>query len=195
MKEALKKVLAMGVAASMTLAMSVSVFADFAAEYDAENQTVSVTDGLSDLGDQQLTILIVPKAADDSGIITDDDILYINQDANGTPYLFTNMGLRTALEEGVDYVVKVGGENIGADDILVFHLNWSEEAGYILGDVDENGAINGADASDVLSHYVGVITLVGNALLAADVDKNSVVNGADASDILSHYVGVALING
>ena len=72
--------------------------------------------------------------------------------------------------------------------------------GYVLGDVDGNGVIDGADASLVLSVYaetsVGTDSrLTDSQTLAADADENHIVDGSDASWILSYYAYISVHGG
>ena len=71
--------------------------------------------------------------------------------------------------------------------------------GYVLGDVDGNGVIDGRDASIVLTEYAQTSTgkkssFSASQTLAADVDENSAIDGRDASLILSHYA-LTSVNG
>ena len=56
------------------------------------------------------------------------------------------------------------------------------------GDVTGEGAINSADALEVLKHAVELITLKGDQLTAADVTGEGNVDSADALDILKYNV-------
>ena len=72
--------------------------------------------------------------------------------------------------------------------------------GYVLGDVDGNGVIDGTDASLVLSVYaetsVGTDSrLTDSQTLAADADENHIVDGSDASWILSYYAYISVHGG
>ncbi len=63
---------------------------------------------------------------------------------------------------------------------------------YTLGDIDDNGVIDGIDASAALTAYslasTGKSTGFTTAMtLAADADENDIVDGLDASYILSYY--------
>lgn len=57
---------------------------------------------------------------------------------------------------------------------------------YTLGNVDDNPAIDAADALAVLKHAAKLDTLEGDALLAANVTKDEVIDAADALDILKY---------
>ena len=57
---------------------------------------------------------------------------------------------------------------------------------FLLGDVDENGVIEAADALAVLKHAAKLDTLEGIPLLAADVTKEGEIDASDALDILKY---------
>jgi hypothetical protein len=59
-----------------------------------------------------------------------------------------------------------------------------------FGDVDGDGAITAYDATLVLQHVVGMITLEGNALKAADTDHDGNITTFDATLILQYVVGM-----
>ena len=59
---------------------------------------------------------------------------------------------------------------------------------YLLGDVDEDGDRDAADALKVLQHAVKLVTLEGNPLKAADTTKDTVISAADALKILQFAV-------
>ena len=66
-----------------------------------------------------------------------------------------------------------------------------------LGDIDNNGTINAADASMALTEYAAVSTgqtssLSDDARTAADVNKDKVINAGDASLILTYYAKLSL---
>lgn len=61
---------------------------------------------------------------------------------------------------------------------------------YTLGDVNNDGDIDAADAIMVLRHDAGFITLEGNRFKAADVTKDEEVDAADAIKILRYDAGL-----
>jgi len=67
-------------------------------------------------------------------------------------------------------------------------LNFNISDVVALCDVDMNGACQAFDASLVLQHVVGLVTLDANQLLAADMDGNGLVQAVDASLILQAVV-------
>ncbi|HZJ99006.1 MAG TPA: hypothetical protein VFC79_03315 [Tissierellaceae bacterium] len=71
-----------------------------------------------------------------------------------------------------------------------FTITWKEPVtSFTYGDVDGVAGISSNDASLVLQHVLGKITLEGNDLLAADVDGVSGISSNDASLILQKVLG------
>ena len=64
------------------------------------------------------------------------------------------------------------------------------DAGFTPGDVDSDGNLTVADALMSLRCAMGLITLEGNALLAADIDGSGAVAVADALMILRMAMGL-----
>lgn len=67
-----------------------------------------------------------------------------------------------------------------------------KENAYMLGDVNNDGKINAADASEVLTYYAMISTNQNGDFneaqkLAADVNYDGKINAVDASCILSYY--------
>ena len=60
-----------------------------------------------------------------------------------------------------------------------------------LGDVDGSGKTNAADATKILKHLVGAMTLTSDELDRADVDGNGRITAADATAILKMLVQMA----
>ena len=104
-------------------------------------------------------------------------------------------------------------ESIGKNTFLGFHgtiygcegsyaQTYAEEKGIefgaigLLGDVDDDGAVNSSDASLVLREYALIATGEAPAFsesqkIAADVNADSVVDSSDASTILAYYAYTA----
>ncbi|MBE6678182.1 MAG: hypothetical protein E7597_05250 [Ruminococcaceae bacterium] len=61
-----------------------------------------------------------------------------------------------------------------------------EPSDILIGDVNGDGAINSLDAAQTLKHDAKLITLEGDALVAADVNGDGVVNSLDAAQILKY---------
>lgn len=68
-------------------------------------------------------------------------------------------------------------------------LNFKVSTSAKLGDVNNDGAINSADALLVLQNAVGSKTLTSAQKTAADVTKDGTINSADALKILQYAVG------
>jgi len=197
----MKKLFAGLVATSMVAAMGTSVFAEEIANdagYDKTAGTYSIVSDLSTYGTDQMTIIIIPEAAYNAETISDADILYIDQAAADTEGIFANVGILggTELTDGT-YYVKIGGENIAEDGIIVekFTITTTEEGPtYTLGDVNVDTYINMGDADAILNHFMGyqLITDEG-AKLAADVNVDTYINMGDADAILNHFMGYQLI--
>ncbi len=60
----------------------------------------------------------------------------------------------------------------------------------LMGDVNNDGAVNSADALCVLRHSVALTTLEGTDFVAADLDASGIVNSTDALTILRVSVGL-----
>jgi hypothetical protein len=93
------------------------------------------------------------------------------------------------VDKGSDQNLNGQGDYINATQPVDYRPFLTGRNGILLGDVTENGGISAFDASNVLQHVVGSITLVGNALAAADVTANGSVSAMDASYILQFVVG------
>ena len=200
MKKSLRNfVLACTATAAVSLALATSAFAaDFPAgslTYDQAAGTVTVAGTVFERLSGQTTILIYDKAVENPAELTGDQILYINQDDAANTTTFAGMGLKGGLQEGKTYVVKIGGENIDADGILVGEVTVGEggEIEFTKGDVDDNEKIDSLDASMVIDFFTGAGTLTDTQKKAADVDENSKVDSLDAAAIIDHFTGAQLI--
>lgn len=58
------------------------------------------------------------------------------------------------------------------------------------GDANEDGVVNARDATMILKHTVGLVTLSGTAFQNADMDGDNVVNARDATAVLKKVVGI-----
>lgn len=105
------------------------------------------------------------------------------------------------------YLDKIGSKPLGYynyyyERVKVFtdrKKKYSTEE-YVLGDVDNSGAINAIDVSMVLDYYSKTSTGQSTSFndtqkAAADVDKNGSINAIDASMILSYYSYRSTANG
>ena len=158
----MKKLFAGLVATSMVAAMGTSFAAPVAndAGYNKEAGTYSIVSDLAAYGSDQMTILIIPEAAYLAGSINDADILYIDQAAADTANIFKSVGILggTTLADG-NYYVKIGGENIAADGIIVekFNITTTPEGGQeitrLYGDVDGSDEVDLDDAMEIMFYY------------------------------------------
>lgn len=197
MKKSLRNfVLACTATAAVSLALATSAFAaDFPAgslTYDQAAGTVTVAGTVFESLSGQTTILIYDKAVENPAELTGDQILYINQDDAKNTTTFAGMGLKGGLQEGKTYVVKIGGENIDADGILVGEVTVGEGGGitYKLGDVNNDEAIDGQDASLILQDFLSISKLEGPGAVAADVNVDTAIDGQDASLVLQDFLGI-----
>ncbi|MEZ4700870.1 MAG: DUF5060 domain-containing protein [Rhodothermales bacterium] len=60
----------------------------------------------------------------------------------------------------------------------------------LLGDPSQNGSVSALDASLILQHVAGDVTLSGAAFVAGDVSGNGEISAYDASLILQYLVGI-----
>lgn len=84
------------------------------------------------------------------------------------------------------------GEGDAVSDGVKFDPYLTSQQGPLLGDVTLNGSITAFDASLVLRHSVGDITLTGDSLIAAEVSGHDPVTAYDASLILQYVAGVII---
>lgn len=196
MKKSLRNfVLACTATAAVSLALATSAFAadfpDGSLTYDQAAGTVTVAGTVFESLSGQTTILIYDKAVENPAELTGDQILYINQDDATNTTTFAGMGLKGGLQEGKTYVVKIGGENM-PDGILVGEVTVGEggEITYKLGDVNNDEAIDGQDASLILQDFLSISKLEGPGAVAADVNVDTAIDGQDASLVLQDFLGI-----
>jgi endoglucanase len=70
----------------------------------------------------------------------------------------------------------------------------TSEPKFILGDVNNSGAIDAIDFALVRKHLLGIDELEGDALVIADVNKDGDVNAIDFGQIRLHLLGIKLIS-
>lgn len=120
----------------------------------------------------------------DSTVPTQGSIKYIDQ-TEGSNVKFTVYPYD--LGETGSYGLYVSSTNMGYTKVAEFSVTDSwEEAPYVLGDVNMDGSVTSADASQVLQHAAQLITLDGNGLLAARVNSGTGPTSADAALILQY---------
>lgn len=119
------------------------------------------------------------------GAPTEGNIAYIDQAAAGADGSISFNAYPSALTTGTYRVYIVGGSRaFSAGPAATFQVDQK----YTLGDVDNNGKIDSADALLVLQHAVDQITLTETQQLAANVVKDANIDSADALKILQYAV-------
>lgn len=97
-----------------------------------------------------------------------------------------------AVKAMVDALNAVVEENNADSEAVYTLLPWNDDASGLVrvtyGDINESGTIDASDALLALQHSVQLITLEGNAFVAANVDGNDSVNASDALLILQRSV-------
>lgn len=120
-----------------------------------------------------------------TGAPTEGNIAYIDQAAAGADGSISFHAYPSALTSGTYRVYIVGGSRaFSAGPAATFQVDQK----YTLGDVDNNGKIDSADALLVLQHAVDQITLTETQQLAANVVKDANIDSADALKILQYAV-------
>lgn len=126
----------------------------------------------------QKTLLIVPSSVS-LDKVTADDVVQIDQNAE-----IVDVVLPADLKDGT-YTVYMGGDG------QVYSDTFRVGAGKVLiGDADQDGFVDGGDATTILKYNVGSVELVGDGQAAADADQDGIVDGGDATAILKYNVGV-----
>jgi hypothetical protein len=105
-------------------------------------------------------------------------------------------------EEGT-YIIKIGYRPNYDDKYhetvyteLKVTVGISEEEEYSLGDVDNNGIVNSADASMILAEYSRIatskpMTFTEAQKKAADINNDGITDSTDASTILKYYAYIS----
>lgn len=132
-------------------------------------------------GKQYLLLVLSGESAP-----TEDNIAYIDQAAAGEDGKVSFNAYPSALTSGTTYRVYIvgGSRAFSAGPAATFQVDQK----YTLGDVDNNGKIDSADALLVLQHAVDQITLTETQQLAANVVKDANIDSADALKILQYAV-------
>ena len=126
----------------------------------------------------QKTLLIVPSSVS-LDKVTADDVVQIDQNAE-----IVDVVLPADLKDGT-YTVYMGGDG------QVYSDTFRVGAGKVLiGDADQDGLVDGGDATTILKYNIGSVELVGDGQAAADADQDGFVDGGDATAILKYNVGV-----
>lgn len=199
MKKTLKKAILTLAAVAISATMAVSAFAAMTVTpvYTEATETEKATLTLTIEGataDKQVTVLVLKPDADDTNVVA-EGIAYINQDAAGADgKIEYKMTLDSALANGT-YKVKVGGEDVSADGIVVADLTVgggeTPSGDYTIGDVNGDEEINAKDALDILKFGAEIIDQFTNATtkekipdLVGDVTNDEEINAKDALDVL-----------
>lgn len=115
-----------------------------------------------------------------------DNIVYIDQqaaDANGT-VAFT--AYPQALDKGSYRIFLLGGEQTLSSGGLA--VSFQAYVPYTLGDVNDDGTIDSADALEALLFFVESKTPTETEHLAADVNKDGTIDSYDALQMLRYFV-------
>lgn len=132
-------------------------------------------------GSQYLLLMVSGDSAPGA-----DNIVYIDQqaaDANGT-VAFT--AYPQALGKGSYRIFLLGGEQTLSSGGLA--VSFQAYVPYTLGDVNDDGTIDSADALLVLKHSVHLLDLDAVQQLAANVNKDNTIDSSDALLILRYSV-------
>lgn len=121
---------------------------------------------------------------------TEDNLTYIDQQtattgSGGGTVSFTLFPKE--MKAGKTYLICLSGNQQALAQVGSF--KYFEYVPYVLGDVDENKAINAIDALWVLQQSVGNRELSASQQKAGDVDHNNALNAIDALWILQASVG------
>ena len=202
----MKKLVAIGAAAAMSMAMCVNAFAAITVSSE-DSKFGSYADGVAKLADDsaidathQWTVVIIDAEKENSNLQA-SDLYYINQGTSAEGFWVTNgMGTKVDLTTLVNettteknFIIRIGGETITEAQSIIqvpFKITYGSDAPkYTLGDVDGVTGINVNDATTVIKHLAGTVNLVGDLLLAADVDGTRGVNVNDATTIIKYLAG------
>lgn len=113
---------------------------------------------------------------------TKDNIYYIDQQSQSANGTCTFTIYPKQLTSGT-YRLMVASKTSEAAATIVY------DAAYVLGDVDNDGAISVNDVTRVLQEIVSPGLLTATQRMAADVNKDTTVNVVDATFILQYIAG------
>lgn len=181
--------------AAVAVFTGVSAFAEEATDNTNYNFTVDATkvsenvvsvtstevaNVIADMGDQ-VTVVVVPAGSTE---ITDANIYYINQDANGNAtVMLTNMGTKT-LEANTDYEVWVGGSN--GTIKKGFFTTKEDEPPVVYGELNGTDPVDIEDALVLLNYCAQQLTLTPEQLVAAELNGTDPVDIEDALLLLNY---------
>ncbi len=132
-------------------------------------------------GSQYLLLMVSGDSAPGA-----DNIVYIDQqaaDANGT-VAFT--AYPQALGKGSYRIFLLGGDQTLSSGGLA--VSFQAYVPYTLGDVNDDGTIDSADALEALLFFVESKTPTETERLAADVNKDGTIDSYDALQMLRYFV-------
>ena len=133
---------------------------------------------------------LVLALSDSSGVPTEDNMVYIDQDsATSNSVSFTVFP--SELVSGTTYCLYLSSNSSGDISGLtqVASFQYYADESYKLGDVDESGALSATDALWTLQAVAGNRSLSSNQFLAADADKSGSLSATDALYILQAVAG------
>lgn len=135
-------------------------------------------------GEYSLVLLL----AGDSAVPTEGNIQYIDQTSVEAGKVTFTLKPK-ALTEGT-YNIYISTTDKALEKVASF--KYGTKPPYTLGDVNNDGSIDAADALLVLQHAVGQEgrILTGTYFSAADINKDSVVDAVDALLILKRAAGL-----
>lgn len=139
-------------------------------------------------GSAPLTVTFDATGSTDSdGIIVAHDWVFsdgTNDTGDIVTHVFNENGTYTATLTVID--------DIGASDTKEVTITVSDDGGgsATYGDASGDGSVSALDASEVLQHATGIITLDGVKATNADVSGNGDISPLDASLILQYVVGL-----
>ena len=182
MKKFSKLFLSCAAVAAVTAAVATSAMAagEVSATYTpaADGATTPSLKITTNYTADQKTLLIVPSSIT-LDKVSADDVVQIDQNAD-----IVDVVLPADLKDGT-YTVYMGGDG------QVYSDTFRVGAGKVLiGDADQDGFVDGGDATTILKYNVGSVELVGDGQAAADADQDGFVDGGDATAILKYNVGV-----
>ena len=168
---------------------------DISATADDNYYTVSVPFTASSVPSQMTLFVynitgITGDQNNNVGFTAETPVGYINQYAGQASGTYTFKLAKSANKEGDIIVVKIGGTDVATPDAKSFTLaagGPTPELNY--GDVNSDGAYDGADALLVLQFGVSKSDLTPDQQILADVNVDGAYDGADALLILQYGVG------
>jgi hypothetical protein len=178
MKKFAKVFLSCAAVAALTGAVATSAMAADLTNVAYNSATGTVTFTAADAGTTQ-TLLVI-SGTDKTNFQTEAIKQIDQQDAAITSAVVGTLADGT-------YTVLVGGN--GATEVYSGTFTVGDAAKILIGDADQDGYVDGGDATQILKYNVGKVTLEGDALAAADADQDSYVDGGDATAILKYNVG------